>query len=317
MNLPRPERDLLFAVVGVIAFSIVSFCLLQPVMAEGSSNQTLPQFFTSTNQGVVRVFENGSTQLFSFRSGYSLEVYGDEIYVNQNYRRISIYSLDGVYLRNISIPSSVTYLTFATLPNGGIAFFDNDEDKIFIVNSTGNLVASVNMSDSPNDSLQNVDGVVVNNQLIVSEDGNSNVLRVDLTTYQVSVFKNLSEIPTWIGAIDYSNGYYYVCGPNSIYRFMENTNSTKVAEVPDENIVGIAVVDNYAYVAVNFGGKIYKVDLKSGASSIFASNLSYPEDLDVARAITTGEDYTAYYVIIAALVVAAAVATFVFLKRRR
>jgi len=241
------------------------------------------ELYTSTGDGVARIFSNGSRQIFEhIKSGYSLEILGDELYVNQYSGCISVYTIEGVFLRNIAIPSSVTYfITFVVLPDERIALLDNQYDKVYFLDSSGNFITSVNILDVPDDHLQNVDGVVVNNELILSEDGNNHILQIDLTTYQKTVFKDLGEIPSWLGAITYSNGYYYVCGPSSIYKFSEDSGATKVAEIPDYNIVGIVVVNDYAYVSVNFGGKIYKSDLESGISEVFTSGLNYPKDLEV------------------------------------
>ncbi len=282
--MPKRDKVFLLAILCVFATELVASHCLQPVEVGASDLSPLPEFFTSTRRGVVRIFSNGSKQIFEdIHSGYSLEILDDKLYANRNYNYISVYTKDGVYLKNVSIPSPVTYLTFVVLPDERIAFLDNHLDKVHFLNSSGNLIASVNILNVPDDELQNVDGVVSNNQLIVSEDGNNNILQIDLGTYQVSVFKNLSQIPPWLGAITYSNSYYYVCGSSSIYRFSRDSNVTKVAEVPDHNISGIVVVGRYAYVATNFGGKIHKVDLETGTSEVFVSDLDYPRDLEVTK----------------------------------
>ena len=252
--------------------------------------------YTSTGDGVVRIFLDGSKQIFEhIKSGYSLEILGDKLYVNQYSGYISVYTTEGVFLRNIAIPSSVThFITFVILPDERIALLDNQYDKVYFLDSSGNFITSVNILDVPDNHLQNVDGVVVNNELILSEDGNNHILQINLTTYQKTIFKDLSEIPSWLGAITYSNGYYYLCGPSSIYRFSENSGATKVAEIPDYNIVGIVVVNDYAYVSVNFGGKIYKVDLKSGISEVLTSGLNYPQDLEVYNPTTPDFSTSAY-----------------------
>jgi hypothetical protein len=222
-------------------------------------------------------------------------------------------------VKNISVPSGVQYLTFVVLPDERIAFLDNEGDRAFFVSPSGTLLATVNLTVEPNDSLQNCDGIVVNNALILSEDGDNNVLRIDLNTYQVSVFKNLSQIETWIGHITYSNGYYYVCGPRSIYRFTETSNATTVADLPHGNIVGIVVVDDRAYATVNFEGKIYEVNLQNGNYTVFAEGLDYPNDLEMTATETlplaSGVE-PMWYVIAAVAVVAIAAAAFIFMRRR-
>jgi hypothetical protein len=248
-------------------------------------HEMLHAFYTITGDGVVRVFLNGSIQIFKHFTpvGYSLDILGDKLYVIRDSKHISVYTINGVFLRDITIPSPVKYfLSFVILPDERIALLDNSYDKVYFIDSFGKFITSVNILDEPDSRLQNVHGVIVNYKLILSEDGYKHILQIDLTTFQKTIFKDLSELPlSWLGAITYSNGYYYVCGPSSIYKFSESGDVTKIAEIPDYNIVGIVIVDNFAYVSVNFGGKIYKVDLESGVSEVFVSGLNHPRDLKV------------------------------------
>jgi len=275
------EKTVVILVVTVLVAQILS---VLPAFAVIPPSPYETALYTSTHDGVARIFSDGSKQTFEhIKSGYSLEILGDKLYVNQYSGYISVYTTEGVFLRNITIPSSVPYfLTFVVLPDERIALLDNYFDKVYFIDSSGAFITSVNILDAPDGHLQNVDGVVVNNELILSEDGNMHILQIDLASYAKTIFKDLSGLPeTWLGAITYSNGYYYVCGPSSIYRFSEESGATEVAEILDFNIAGIVVVNDYAYVSVNYGGKIYKVDLKSGISEVFTSGLNYPEDLEV------------------------------------
>jgi PKD repeat protein len=269
----------------ILALTLISILTpafnVQIVKAESVSHQLI--LYTSTRDGVIRVFLNGSKQILEHvRSGYSLEILGNRIYVNQYPGYISVYTTEGVFLKNINIPSSVSYfITFVVLPDERIALLDNENDKVYFIDSLGNFITKVDILEAPDNHLQNLDGIVINNKLIISEDGNKHIIQIDLMTYKKTIFKDMSKIPeVWLGAITYSNGYYYVCGPSSIYKFSENGDVSKIAEIPDYNIVGIVVVDDYAYVSVNFGGKIYKVDLRSGISEVLTSNLNYPLDLE-------------------------------------
>ncbi|RSN73423.1 PKD domain-containing protein [Candidatus Methanodesulfokora washburnensis] len=269
----------------ILALTLISILTpafnVQIVKAESVSHQLI--LYTSTRDGVIRVFLNGSKQILEHvRSGYSLEILGNRIYMNQYPGYISVYTTEGVFLKNINIPSSVSYfITFVVLPDERIALLDNENDKVYFIDSLGNFITKVDILEAPDNHLQNLDGIVINNKLIISEDGNKHIIQIDLMTYKKTIFKDMSKIPeVWLGAITYSNGYYYVCGPSSIYKFSENGDVSKIAEIPDYNIVGIVVVDDYAYVSVNFGGKIYKVDLRSGISEVLTSNLNYPLDLE-------------------------------------
>lgn len=317
ISLATTHRGRIFLLAAACVLAAMMIAVNAPAVRADLPSSA--QFFTSTDSGVVKVFANGTVQpLTGVSSGYSLELLDGKLYVNQQHSRIRVYTADGVYVKNISVPSGVQYLTFVVLPDERIAFLDNDDDKVYFVSPSGTLLATVNLTAEPNTSLQNIDGVVVNNALIVSEDGDNNVMRIDLNTYQITVFKNLSQIQPWIGHITYSNGYYYVCGPRSVYRFTESSNATEVANLPVGNIVGIVVINDRAYAAVNSDGRIYEINLQNGNYTVFAEGLDYPHDLETTVAenpAASGVD-PMWYVIAAVAAVAIAAAAFAFLRRR-
>lgn len=278
-------------VASLLGFIVLSATILPPIsQVEGSPRTTyIPDFYVLTNEGVIKVSSIGTkeTIIAAYGESRSIEILNNELYVSNETHGgdILVHDLDGNYLRTIPTPSQVTqYLEFVTLPDGRIALLDNINDKIYFIDSSGNLLTTTNILDSPDSYYQNLDGVVVGNRLIFSEDGNNHILQIDLDTYEKSIFKDLSSLPHWLGAITYAEGQYYICGPRTVYSFVDGGNVTKIAEVPEGNITGIVVVDNYAYVSVNFGGKIYKIDLSNGTNTIFTSGLNYPKDLEAGAA---------------------------------
>ncbi len=56
---------------------------------------------------------------------------------------------------------------------------DNGDDVVHFISSAGTLIETVPMP-NPSANLQNVDGVVAGNRLIVSENGNDGILAFDL-----------------------------------------------------------------------------------------------------------------------------------------
>ena len=179
-------------------------------------------FYTRTRDGVVKVSSTGSKDtIINQTDGYGLEILDNEIYLNNQTRGadILVYDLEGNYLRTILTPSQASqYLDFVTLPDGRIALMDNANDKIYFVNSSGDLLATTNILDNPDDIWQNLDGIVVNNQLVFSEDGQKRILKIDLTTYQKSIFKNLTSLPgAWLGAIAYADGQYYLATSSRVH----------------------------------------------------------------------------------------------------
>jgi hypothetical protein len=267
---------------------LVSTLLLAPYFCVANT-QSETCFYVLTKDEVVRVSLTGMKQTIIGSRGEtdSIEILDNKLYVSDKRRggNILVYDFEGSLLKTIPTPSEASkYLEFTILPDERIALLDNVYDKVYFINSSGSLLATVNILDKPDSHLQNLDGIVVGNYLILSEDGDNHVLKINLDTYQKSVFKDLSNLTHWLGAITYSNGRYYICGPRTIYSFLEGGAVNKIAEIPESNIIGIVIVDNYAYVGVNFAGKLYRVDLTSGDASVFVTDLNYPHDLEVASA---------------------------------
>jgi hypothetical protein len=220
--------------------------------------------------------------------GQALEILSNEVYLNDQTfgGDILVYDLEGKYLRTIPTPPQASeYLHFVTIPDGRIALLDNVDDKIYFVDSSGNLLATTIMIDNPDSAAQNLDGVIVDNRLIFSEDGYKHILEIDLDTYGKSIFQDLTGLlpDTWLGAITYMGGRYYLATPDTIYGFSDNSAVVEVAKLPENNITGIVVLDNLAYVSVNFSGEIYEVNLSTGDSKVFVAGLDYPVDLEISK----------------------------------
>ena len=252
--------------------------------------------YVLTGDGIRTVSSTGDHQLLIDRhkSSYAIEIRDQRLYATDGTRGANIraYDLQGHYLQTITTPSQAKdYLTFAALPGGRFALLDNLNDKVFFIDAAGSLLATTPMRPSADNHYQNVDGVVVGNRLIVSEDGDRQILQIDLTTYQASVFKDLSNVPVpSLGPIDYADGTFYVGAGLSLYSFTEWGGPVKVADVPEKNITGLVVVGQSAYVCVNLGGKIYKINLTDGTAGLLASGLSLPMDLECAKGAAT-KDY--------------------------
>ena len=99
-----------------------------------------------------------------------------------------------------------------------------------------------------------------------------------MNTYEMSI------LPYWIGHIAYANETYYIARSQAVYAFTESGSAVQVAEIQDYSITGIVVIENCAYISVNFAGKVYKVDLSSGRTSTLVSGINYPRDIAVSSA---------------------------------
>jgi hypothetical protein len=279
------------SVLMVVLFTASMFVFLGCQSAGGAAVNTLPAasvLYTTTYDGVLQVSLEGNVKtivpknLQGVHQVIRLNVAIEKIYIYQyNNAAIDVYDLSGSYLNSIaiSIPPEGVGLGFTILPNGGIAILDNARDKIYFLDSAGNLKRTVNISESTDNELQNVNGIVVDNYLIMSEDGHRRIIKINLDTYEKSIFADLSSLGV-LDYVTYAQGRYFVCTPEAIYSLNQQGGAlTKLATIPGYNIVGMVVLDNFAYVAVNFAGKIYKVNLNDGSSEVLASGLNYPESI--------------------------------------
>ncbi len=250
------------------------------------------KLYVLTQSGILAVSTAGTPRMLidAHYDSYAIEVRDNTLYTTSKTHGgdIVAYDLQGHYLKTIPTPSQAQdYLTCVALPGERFALLDNANDKVFFIDDEGHLLATAKLRPVKDGSAQNVDGVVVGNRLIVSEDGSERVMAIDLTTYEISVFKDLSASLNSLLAITYASGKYYICGPQAVYSFTTEPGSLeKVAEIADYNITGIVVLGDTAYITVNFAGKIYKVDLMSGITTEITTDLDYP--LDIECAVETG-----------------------------
>ncbi len=242
------------------------------------------RFLVQTRDGILAVDENATSESF-IAGGRAVEVVGDRVYALNWGSSIEEYDADGSFMRGIAVPAAVSYTAFAALPDGRFAMMSNARDSVSFIDDAGNLLAAVGMQPSPDNSAQNLDGIVVGDALIISEDGTNRLLRVDLTTYEITVFRDLSDLTGWLGAIDYSDGFYYICQARRIYHFRESGAIERIAELPEDlyNISGVVVAGGFSFVSLNFAGAIYAVSNVTGRVIRFLEGLDDPEDLELIR----------------------------------
>jgi len=188
----------------------------------------------------------------------------------------------------------VTYgIGFAVFPDGRIAISDNRDDRVYFVDQSGKHLKTVELLEIPSSGLQNMNMIVAKNKLLVSENGYREIVQIDTSSYEVLLLKRLAELRPWLGAIDYDKGRYYICNSNSVYSFAEDSEEVRfIATVPQNNITGIKIVGNKAFVLVNgriissgdttkYSGALYRVDLKTGEVSVIIEKLALPGDLEI------------------------------------
>jgi hypothetical protein len=235
-----------------------------------------------TTEGLAAVSMDGSYFLYPDLRG-PVEVLGTRIFVKLTLHSYNILEIDnhGATLASRTIPSGVwNYTVPAVLPDTGFAFLDNSVDSIHFSDPQGDLTQSVAMPNGNNQENQVTDGVVVGNRLIVSENGNDQIIEVDLATYTTSVLRDLSGLAAYLSGIDYSRGFYYLCDADDKVSTFGEDGPVSTLNTLGGVLIAITVVGDYAYVTANSSGTVHKVNINSGSSEIFVEGLNHPEDIE-------------------------------------
>jgi hypothetical protein len=233
----------------------------------------------TTDDAILAVDMEGNHFVF-YDISVRVEVLGTRIFIGPG----NIGELDhsgtaiDLIIKPPEIPSAYG---FAVLPDARFVYIDNDSDSLGFMDSEGNFIANVEMPETSPDQLQNVNGLVVGNKLIVSETGTNKLIEVDLSTYEASIFRDFTQLSGWLGDIDYSNGVYYLCQAEKVHTFTEQGEPSQLYDTQGErNIIGIAVVGRYAYITVSAVGRLYRIDVLTGESELFVEGLNRPDDIE-------------------------------------
>jgi hypothetical protein len=231
-----------------------------------------------TDTEVLAVAMSGD--YFTFRSTpASIEVLGTRIFFGPG--PVSEIDHSGNVINQISrppeAPSRVT--DFAVLPDAGFAFMENSGDTITFVTSAGTFIENVVMPEA-SEINQAFFAVVVGNRLIISETGTHKLVQVDLTTRVASIFKDLSQLGTWVGDIDYGGGLFYMAQYEDLYDFTEAGEPEVLFSVADGFMLNLAVVGKYVYATDRHAGRIYRVDIFTGEGEVLVEGLDHPRDIE-------------------------------------
>lgn len=201
---------------------------------------------------------------------------------------ITVYDAEGMGRRSFTIPPEVLEITsFTILPDGGIAFLSNRNDAIYFVNKDGNHIKTLAFLEEPDRHIQTMTGIVVDGKLIVSSNGQREVIAVDLKTYELSVFRNLKQLKGGIGTITHTDGVFYISHYKDIYSFTADSEDiTKVVSTPRGNVIEIIVENDQLFAAVNSywprprqSPTVYEINLKSGELMEIKNIFNNPESL--------------------------------------
>ena len=161
------------------------------------------------------------------------------------------------------------------MADGRFSLLDNNTDSAYIINASGALLNTASLRPVADAHLQNIDGVQVGNRLIISEDGDMHVVAVDLNSYAVSQFADLSALPdSWLGAIANDGSDYYITTPMRLYRFTEGGSPALIGTLADAP-TGVVVQGGYAYSTINGADAVYQMNLSTGNATVLYSGLTY------------------------------------------
>ncbi len=288
------KKIFIFVLTLLLLVAVVLLFVIQPVQpAEVESLLVVEMTQLS------KLDYSGESEVFVDGHGPAKSLDG-EVYVHRE-KNVIVYDATGQKRQTIPIPPEVRYsLDFVVLPDGQLAFLDNQNDAIYFVDVKGNHLQTVRLVDEPDRHFQNMDGIVVGNKLIVSENGHKELIEVDLDTYEVSLFRSLKQLRGGLGAILYTDGRYYICQKRDIYSFTEDSAEiTKVATTPEGNITGIVSANGRLFAVVNGMSKVkelclsdkyrttqgilYEIDPKTGKITQIRGALNFPSGVLVLR----------------------------------
>ncbi len=256
-------------------------------LAEALSNATL---ISTDRESICLLDQEGSLMRYTRHGGTPLSCAFDQTGGKAYFCRRNIVEFDRASMKTriIDLPENVTGIAFVVLPNNRFAVLNNRNDEIHVVDGKGSLLKTVRMNLAPDSHLQNVMGVVVGNSLIVSEDGDRQLLALDLETYELSVFKRLPNLRPWLGQLAFHKGLYYISTARAIYTFRNSEDEPKkLVELSKRNITGLAVTDTNLFVVINFSaeiphrGEIIRMDLKGQNRAVVCEGLKRPKGLAI------------------------------------
>lgn len=236
-------------------------------------------FLVRTQDGILKLAMDGSST--PFLPGFqSFEVTSDRIYCGGG--DITVYDYLGTEIGTIDVPSPLRSTYFAALPNHRFIVMNNSTDTVHIIDDQGGILAAIGLLPTPDFTNQFLNAVVAGNDVLVSEDGQGHVMRIDLNTYAITQFIDMTTHSGWVGAVDYRDGVCYVCQSQDVFTYTPGSAPELLGSLPSEeyHIIGAVTIGGHVFVSVNFAGKVYRINRATGEVVLFADGLTRPEDLE-------------------------------------
>ncbi len=244
--------------IKIILPAILMFIITSTTWAQFDSCQLLIGGNNSDHlvsmDGVIEEINIGSPYIYS-------EVNGNFLYYLHFHdnAKIEIHDFTTQEITTIDIDTTDVhyYISFKIIDDSRIALLNNRQDEVYFIDYEGNFITEVELPNSTT-SWQNLHADILDNELIVSENGVRELYAIDLNTYERRLYADLSSLTDFVGFIKVFSDSVYVSTRSSIYLLPEDSDPVELVNLNGENnISGLDVQGEYLFFQTNFGGNIY------------------------------------------------------------
>ena len=267
--------------VGTIITALLLASCGQPKEQPGGGDNQPPQqtvkfdkLLIGTQDGIASLDIASKTVTPLEVGGRYFAYWNGKIYAYADSQTINVYDLQGDPAGTITHPEYPYSRWYVVIDDNRIALLDNGEDKVHFIDFDGNLVKDVAFTPSAG-VLENIDGVVVDGKLVISEDNYKHVFAIDLNDYSVSTLEDLSGQSTaWLTGIAYHDGSYFTgLSDGTILKFSAGGAASEFAHLPNGISAYMTADDENIYVSSGNAGYVYAVSLADGSVQELASGL--------------------------------------------
>ena len=220
------------------------------------------QLLITGNNSDHLVTMDGQIEEINIGSGYIYnELYNNSIFYLQLHDNAKLDRYDLLTQETTTIDIDTTdvhyYISFKIIDDSRIALLNNRQDEVYFIDYEGNFLTEVELPNSTT-SWQNLHAAILDNELIVSENGVRELYAIDLNTYERRLYADLSSFTDFVGSIRVFSGNVYVSTRASIYLLPEDSDPIELVNLNGENnISGLEVRGDYLFFQTNFGENIY------------------------------------------------------------
>ena len=225
----------------------------------------------------------GAVSATTLPAAYAQDVRAGRLYLAANNRELRIYDLSGKLQKTIGYEPVAQAIGLVAIGDGRIAVLDNKDGYVRFLDPRGATLATVPIPGGDAAGLQNLHGIVVGGELVVSENGHKAVFAIDLENYSARILRDLSgEVGgAWLSGIAYQNGAFYVANDKGeLYRFRADGPAELFAAGFPNALTGLLAGDGALYATSLHAGEVYRIALDDGSYTVLAKGLERPRTID-------------------------------------